>query len=129
VLSSRGIVLPDQTFFSQNYSKKDFKSGGSLDEMSISGGTIKAAFHGNYYYYQFDSQGISKNAGASFVLGAGVRPLNANASVKPKTIASAKLDFGGFVIWGNGRTSMFRSPEQIGVSVSNNPNDFKPTEF
>jgi hypothetical protein len=32
--------------------------------------------------------------------------------------ASGKRDFGGFVIWRNGRTSMFRNPEQIDLPAS-----------
>jgi hypothetical protein len=35
----------------------------------------------------------------------------------PKVTASAKRDFGGFVVWRNGRTSVFRSPEQMGSDL------------
>jgi prepilin-type N-terminal cleavage/methylation domain-containing protein len=114
VLSSRGVTLPDQTFFSQDYSKKDQKAGGSVDVMSSLPGA-KAAYAGSYYYYEFNSEGICKTPGASFVVGSGARRLNAPATEKPKVTAAAKRDFGGFVVWRNGRTSMYRSPDQMNI--------------
>jgi prepilin-type N-terminal cleavage/methylation domain-containing protein len=111
VLSSRGLTLPDQTFFSQDYSKKE--NNGSIDEMPSLPGA-KAAFAGSYYYYEFNAEGICTTPGASFVLGAGVRPVN-KPEEKPRVTSSAKRDFGGFVVWRNGSTSVFRSPEQMKI--------------
>jgi prepilin-type N-terminal cleavage/methylation domain-containing protein len=111
ILSSRGLILPEQTFFSQDYSKKE--DGGVIDEMSTLPGA-KAAFAGSYYYYEFNAEGINASPGASFVVGAGVRPVN-SPNDKPKVTSSAKRDFGGFVVWRNGSTSMFRSPEQMKI--------------
>jgi prepilin-type N-terminal cleavage/methylation domain-containing protein len=123
MLSSRGAVLPDQTFFSQKYSQKDIGTGGTIDQISSSiikdssGADLKSTspFKGNYFIYQFNSQGICTTPGASFVIGSGARSGSkpASGSNLPRTIASAKRDFGGFVIWRNGRTSVFRSPEQM----------------
>lgn len=118
VLSSRGVTLPDQTFFSQEYSKKNFSSSDSLDEMSLT--DVKALYVGTYYYYEFNAEGIcttptSKDTSSSFIIGAGARMLNAASSVKPKVTGSAKRDFGGFVVWPNGQTSAFRSPDQINI--------------
>ncbi len=111
VLSSRGLVLPDQTFFSQDYSKKE--NNGSIDEMpSLSG--AKAAFAGSYYYYEFNAEGICTTPGASFVVGSGVRPVN-KPNDKPRVTSAAKRDFGGFVVWRNGSTSMYRSPDQMKI--------------
>jgi|694.fasta_scaffold26092_3 prepilin-type N-terminal cleavage/methylation domain-containing protein len=114
-ISSRGVVLPDQTFFSQDYSKKDqANSTGVLEEMTLSG--AKAAYEGNYFYYEFNSQGICTTPGAGFVIGNGSRGVTKTAD-KPRVNSSGKSDFGGFVIWRNGRTSVFRSPAQIASGI------------
>ena len=42
---------------------------------------------------------------------------------RPRVIGTAKLDFGGFVIWRNGNTSIFRDPRQI-TKGRNNINHF-----
>jgi prepilin-type N-terminal cleavage/methylation domain-containing protein len=111
VLSSRGLTLPDQTFFSQDYSKKE--GNGSIDVMP-SLPNAKAAFAGSYYYYEFNAEGICTTPGASFVVGAGARPVN-KPEDKPRVTSSAARDFGGFVVWRNGSTSMFRSPDQMNI--------------
>jgi prepilin-type N-terminal cleavage/methylation domain-containing protein len=111
ILSSRGLLLPDQTFFSQDYSKKE--SGGPIDVMP-SLPNAKAAFAGSYYYYEFNAEGISTSPGASFILGAGVRPVN-KPDEKPRVTSAAKRDFGGFVVWRNGNTSMYRTPDQMKI--------------
>jgi prepilin-type N-terminal cleavage/methylation domain-containing protein len=126
VISSRGAVLPDQTFFSEQFSRKDQAAGtGDIDEISdtrlmdASGGSLKSTspYRGSYYKYEFNSQGICKTPGAGFIIGVGSRTLSKKASEsQPRVMASAKRDFGGFVIWRNGRTSVFRSPDQMGSS-------------
>lgn len=113
ILSSRGTVLPDQTFFSQEFSKKDQKSGTGLDT-PVTLTTTKSAYQGTYYAYEFNAEGICTTPGASFVVGSGVRPVN-KPDDKPRITSSAKRDFGGFVVWRNGRTSMFRSPDQMDI--------------
>ena len=122
VISSRGAVLPDQTFFSSQFSKKDHAAGsGDIPSVTLSG--AKATYQGEYYVYEFNSQGIASDSsdptysgGASFVIGSGARNSSkpATGANLPKVMASAKRDFGGFVVWRNGRTSVFRSPEQMG---------------
>ncbi len=117
ILSSRGTLLPDQTFFSQTYSKKDLDgAGGAIEDEPLTGSGIKPAYAGSYYYYEFNAEGICTTPGASFVLGAGTKNLN-NATDQPKVTSAGKRDFGGFVIWRNGRTSVFRSPEQIDKDI------------
>jgi prepilin-type N-terminal cleavage/methylation domain-containing protein len=120
ILSSRGAVLPDQTYFSQEYSKKDKDDpkdpNGKIDEIaSLSG--AKASYAGSYYYYEFNAEGICTTPGAGFVIGAGSRKVNAAATDKPKVTSAGKRDFGGFVVWRNGRTSVFRSPAQIATGI------------
>jgi prepilin-type N-terminal cleavage/methylation domain-containing protein len=117
VLSSRGAVLPDQTFFSQQFSKKDHQSGGQLDELSDSRIlAVKNAYRGTYYIYEFNAQGICKTPGASFIIGSGARNLSQPSTTQPPRVSSGgKRDFGGFVIWRNGRTSVFRSPDQMNL--------------
>ena len=120
VLSSRGATLPDQTFFSEKFSKKGQDAGsGSIDEMADSRIVgVKDAFRGSYYIYEFNAQGICKNPGASFIIGSGTRNATQPASTAPPRVtASARRDFGGFVVWRNGRTSVFRSPDQMGDGV------------
>jgi prepilin-type N-terminal cleavage/methylation domain-containing protein len=119
VLSSRGVTLPDQVFFSQNFSKDNYETGGTtLPTMkSTKINNVKAAFAGEYFYYEFNSEGICTTPGASFIIGSGSRSLN-SATSKPKVTAAGKRDFGGFVIWRNGRTSLFRSPDQMGSGIS-----------
>jgi prepilin-type N-terminal cleavage/methylation domain-containing protein len=127
ILSSRGALLPEQTYFSQTYSVKDHTAGiGTLETVkatnlksapSGAGGTapaVKAAYAGEYYIYEFNAEGICSTPGASFVIGSGTRGLTSTAlTAPPRVTSAAKHDFGGFVVWRNGRTSVFRSPEQI----------------
>ena len=120
VLSSRGVTLPDQTFFSKTYSMLNHssKTGFGLPSEMTLGTSYKSAFVGKYLFYEFNSEGICTTPGASFVLGAGSRGLSALAlKEQPRTTSAGKRDFGGFVIWRNGRTSIFRGPAQIDVSI------------
>lgn len=117
ILSSRGVLLPDQTYFSQTYSKKDLAGvGGTIDELPSLDGA-KPAYAGSYYVYEFNAEGICKTPGASFVIGAGTRKINATSTDLPRVTSAGKRDFGGFVVWRNGRTSVFRSPEQISAAI------------
>ena len=114
VLSSRGAVLPDQTYFSQEFSKKNQTNfDGTLEEMNYTG---KAAYEGEYFYYEFNGEGICATPGAGFVIGTGSRGVN-KPTDKPRVTSAGKSDFGGFVVWRNGSTSTFRSPEQIGNGI------------
>ena len=120
-LSSRGMLLPDKVFFSQEFSKRDAAEGvdgsGPIDEMPTLP-NAKALYEGSYFYYEFNTEGICTSPGASFVIGSGVRE-SSSPSAKPRIIASGKKDFGGFVIWRNGSTSIFRSPSQISNEIEN----------
>lgn len=111
VVASRAVFLPDQTYFSRAFSTKDHSgAGGELEQMSLS--NVNRSFQGEYVYYEFNGEGISTTPGASFIVGTGARN---PGDPKPTVTASTKRDFGGFVIWRNGRTSAFRSPEQMNL--------------
>ena len=112
-LASRGVTLPDKVYFSQSLSSKDHKNGGGgLAKVSLGGTNVKRDYQGDYLIYEFNAEGICTTPGASFVIGTGTRVVGSNET-RPRVIRSAKRDFGGFVIWRNGSTSLFRTPLQI----------------
>lgn len=120
VAASRGIYLPKGVFMSQEYSFLDHASQSSevpsesheifsSDDSSSSNNNLS----GNYFYYQFNSEGNAADPGASFVLGTGNKPPGADA---PKVTASSGVsNFGGFIIWKKGTTSVFRHPDQMNI--------------
>lgn len=115
VLTSRGVTLPEGVYFSEKFSKKDQDGGGQLEEMKLAqSDTVKKDYVGDYFYYEFNREGLCTTPGASFVLGAGARP----QGQEPRVTGSSKRDFGGFVIWRNGRLSAFRGPDHIGIPSS-----------
>lgn len=125
-LTSRGAVLPDQIFFSDKFSKKEYKAGATINTI-LSSRLVspKTAFEGEYYIYQFTGQGIltdpsvSNYAGqASFIIGNGTRNLSKSSlTAPPKVTSASKRDFGGFVIWRNGWASVFRNPDQMDSKI------------
>jgi prepilin-type N-terminal cleavage/methylation domain-containing protein len=116
-VTSRGVLLPDQVYFSEVFSKKSQDSSGTVAVMPALSGA-KNALAGSYYYYEFNGEGICTSPGASFVIGIGTRGLDAQSlKNKPRVTAAGKKDFGGFVVWRGGETSVFRSPEQISTDI------------
>lgn len=108
--------MPDQTYFSRQFSTKDHNgAGGQLEQMSLS--NVNRSFQGEYLYYEYNGEGICATPGASFIIGAGARNVG---DPQPVVTGSAKRDFGGFIVWRNGRTSTFRNPEQMNL-----PSDFR----
>lgn len=112
-ISSRGTVLPEGVYFSDDLSRLDHQnSSGQIPTVSLT--DAKVNYRGEYYIYQFNSEGVSRIPGASFVIGRGSRINTQPAtSSPPKVTGSARRDFGGFVVWRNGGTSVFRSTDQI----------------
>ena len=110
VISGRAVVLPDQVFFSRDFSKKSQEGGSELPSMTLS--NVNRSFAGDYLYYEFTGEGICTSPGASFVIGTGGREAGAP---QPHITASTKKDFGGFIVWRNGRTSLFRNPDQMNL--------------
>lgn len=105
-LTDRGEFLPANVFFSQEYSTAP---SGNIPSGTIPG--LSAAFSGEFFYYEFNSEGISTTPAAGFVVGSGVWP--PGDTNRPRVARRGERDFGGFVVWRNGRTSMYRSPSQI----------------
>lgn len=114
VLASRGYTMPSGTYFSREFSLKE--AGGKIDEapmtMKSDAGATMSTYDGKYAYYEFNGEGIFSEPGSSFIIGAGVRP---GKRPDPQVTKSAELDFAGFVIWRNGRTSSYRSPDQMKI--------------
>lgn len=117
VLSSRGMLLPEQTFYSESLSRRDHETGDQAVQ-TITLSDVKPNFIGDYYIYVFNSEGVCLTPGASFVIGGGARNTSQSSlSAPPRVVARAKRDFGGFVIWRNGGTSLFRRPTQISENL------------
>ncbi len=111
VLASRGYNMPQGTYFSKEYSK--LKDGYPIPiEPNLTGTNISADFQGKYAYYEFNAEGIFLQSGASFIIGTGIRP---KGEEFPKVTKAAQKDFAGFTIWRNGRTSIFRTLDQMGI--------------
>ena len=108
-LANRGLLLPDGVYFSREFSKKDHAGAGDiLDEENFT--FAQSGYSGKYSFYEFNSEGVCTTPGASFIVGGGVRAKNAPA---PRVGGGATRDFAGFVVWRSGRTSIFRSPDQM----------------
>jgi len=105
IVAGRAYILPKGVYFSKNFSKPDVSSADRF--MGLPG--AKRDFQGSHIFYEFNAEGIATIPGASFVLGSGIRPKNQD----PITTKRAARDFAGFVIWRNGRTSTYRTPQQI----------------
>lgn len=131
VLANRGYQLPQGVYFSQKFSSEDHAgtSGGGgtaltpesmnfyvLDANNSPRAVSRTAtdWNGDYVFYEFNSEGICQTPGASMIIGSGVlRP----GEREPKVTAGAERDFSGLVIWRNGRSSLFRSPTQMGSEL------------
>jgi prepilin-type N-terminal cleavage/methylation domain-containing protein len=121
-LSSRGALLPDQTFFSAKLSERADASSKTINTIPSSKiKNVKASYEGEYYIYMFNSQGNStdpdiKNqgmGGSTFVIGSGARnPAKSATEAPPRLTASAKRDFGGFTIRRYGWTSIIKDLEK-----------------
>ncbi len=105
-LSSAGISLPQNTFFNANLSGIPSSPNG------------KCIFPGDNtgekdcFVFEFNSEGalVDPAAEGKFVIQIGqLRP----GADTPRKLPTSPKDAGGFRIWQNGRTSVFRSIKQI----------------
>ena len=98
--------------------RKGSSDGGTTEfQFTVTLTDAKPNYRGTYYIYPFNSEGVSRIPGASFVIGRGSRINTQSAADSPPRITgSARRDFGGFVIWRNGGTSVFRNTGQIAES-------------
>lgn len=112
VLGARAARFSPGVFYSQAYSSQDHENGFTeLPKMEL-GSQFKKNYRGKYYYYEFNADGVCTFPGSSFILGLGTRP---GAESNPRPDSKAKKDFGGFVIYRNGSTSIYQSPEQMKI--------------
>lgn len=116
-LSSRGSLLPDKVYFSEQLSKLDHENGtGVIPTVNLN--AVKSSYRGEYYIYPFNSEGVCLNPGSSFVIGSGARnEAQTSVAAAPVVTSAGRRDFGGFVVWRNGGTSLFRNPDQISESL------------
>lgn len=123
IAASRGIYLPEGVFFSREYSHLDHENssgefnGGSAVEahniFSSEDASINQNLSGDYFFYEFNSQGNAANPGASFVCGTGNKPPGAES---PRVGSGGGVsNFGGFIVWRKGTTSLFRHTDQINL--------------
>ncbi len=115
VLASRAYIMPTGTFFSQTYSQA--ADGTAIPEDTLTSG-VTTSYQGNWAYYEFNGEGICSSPGARFIIGAGARAPGG----EPKITKAAEKDFAGLVIWRNGRTSSYRSPEQMNITSESGDN-------
>jgi prepilin-type N-terminal cleavage/methylation domain-containing protein len=121
-LSSRGALLPNQTFFSAKLSERAGASPKTIKTISSSKiKNVKSSYEGEYYIYMFNSQGNSTDpdiwnqgmGGSTFVIGSGVRnSAKPSNEAPPRLTASAERDFGGFTIRRYGWTSTIKELER-----------------
>ncbi|MBK1833257.1 prepilin-type N-terminal cleavage/methylation domain-containing protein [Roseibacillus ishigakijimensis] len=117
-VASRGTFLPTGVYFHPTYSTQasnrvdGLGTFNSKDEAIRFPGDSRSTRNPNYYYYEFNAEGLcvaegENDPGAAFVLARGVtRPGAQDPTVIGKDVA-------GFVIWRNGRTSPIRDTEFI----------------
>lgn len=129
-LAGKAYIFPPKTYFSRVYSRKNHRAGsGGLDTMRLSGRDVPSLYRSSgdgYVYYEFNAEGICTTGlsgvdynAPSFVIANGAR---GRGDRTPRTTSDGRRDFGGFVIWRNGATSVFRNPTQIIGSES--PEEF-----
>ena len=113
---SRGTFLPNGVYFDEDASREasnDVSDLGTFGREDVDlpglGTNIRECF-----YYEFNGEGIcidgsktNADPGAAFVLVGGVRGSDQEA---PRPIGNNRT---GFVVWRNGQTAVYRSPDQI----------------
>lgn len=129
---SRGTSLPNGIYFHPRLTREAATSVAGLGtfgeaaDIDFPGDPRKTNRRPNYYFWEFNAEGIctQQNAaapGAAFVLCRGVTGPSAR---EPKVIGN---DVAGFIAWRNGRTSAIRDTELIqnaaGRSSSTRPDE------
>ncbi|WP_411846496.1 prepilin-type N-terminal cleavage/methylation domain-containing protein [Roseibacillus persicicus] len=117
-VASRGTFLPSGVYFHPKFSEEassrisGLGSYGSKDEAIKFPGDNKSTRNPNYYFFEFNAEGLctaegESDPGAAFVLCRGVTGPGADV---PRLVGK---DVGGFVVWRNGRTSAIRDLDFI----------------
>jgi len=112
VTASKGVKLPEGVFYSVSLSNRGDAPNTTQSSGNLPGGAVQ-----NCRTYEFNSQGIitqpepDGNDVPRFVIRAGSL---APGQTEPTAASGAgERNVGGFVIWRNGRTSVFRHPDQV----------------
>lgn len=114
-VDSRGTYLPTGVFFHPRFSQLasdqvnglgTYGSNGS--GVTFPGSSRNAVRQPNYFYYEFNSEGLctsatATNPGAAFVL---CRGISGPGTTEPRVVGN---DISGFITWRNGRTSAIRN--------------------
>jgi type II secretory pathway pseudopilin PulG len=121
-IASRGTTLPSGVYYDPDLSEaaaQSVGSGGSEDGLGTFGTAqmrtpATRSAQKPVYYYEFNSEGIcvdgeepDAQSGAAFVVVGGVRPPDRDRPIIKRNNKT------GFIVWRNGRTSLFRNPNQI----------------
>ena len=121
-LVSRGTLLPAGVYFDPDLSDQAAMSLPGIGTWGRTNLRLPGEDRSSKscYYYEFNGEGICIDGGetagavnpgvrpgAAFVLVGGVRP---GGRAKPKIQGRNQT---GFVVWRNGRTALYRSPDQI----------------
>ena len=112
VTASKGIKLPEGVYYSVSLSNLDPAPNTTVSSGALPGGAVQ-----NCRIYQFNPQGIitspvpSGNNVPRFVIRAGSLPPGETEPIPAS--GAGERNAGGFVIWKNGRTAVFRHPDQI----------------
>lgn len=112
-VESRGTSLPNGVYFHPRFSQQASSQVQGLGVYGSNGTAIKfpgdnqTTRNPNYYYYEFNAEGLcseqgSTDPGAAFVLCRGVL---GQGATEPQVIRG---DVSGFMVWRNGRTSAIR---------------------
>lgn len=115
---SRGTSLPNGVYFHPRFTREAAASVAGLGtfgeaaDIDFPGNPRKNTRRPNYYFWEFNAEGIctqqgAANPGAAFVLCRGVTGPGAR---EPRIIGN---DVAGFIAWRNGRTSAIRDTELI----------------
>ena len=117
VTATKGVKLPEGVFYSLVLSNRSTAPNPTQSSGALPGGAVQ-----NCRTYEFNAQGIITsppptngndygNDVPRFVIRAGSLP---PGSTEPIPASGAgERNVGGFVIWKNGRTAVFRHPDQV----------------
>lgn len=107
---SKGVSLPQGVYFMKELSQINAPELLTMDIV------LPGNSETNCYYYEFNTEGliskpeITEDEVPRFVIQAGNLPPGKD---EPIISENNKRSMSGFVIWRSGRTSLFRSPDQI----------------
>jgi len=117
VTASKGAKLPEGVYYSLSLSNRSTAPNPGQSSTVLPGGAVQ-----NCRVYEFNSQGIITsppptngtaygNDVPRFVIRAGSLPPGATEPIPAS--GAGERNVGGFVIWKNGRTAVFRHPDQV----------------